>query len=93
MTTKTVSEWQNELQKQDGGLVPAPQLGAPTQMAPPARLMWLRTALAELSLPSDFLAPADALMDRARALRAEAVTAQPTGAGAALERAEYLGKG
>ena len=70
MATETIEEWQSELQKQDGGLVATPQLGSPAQMAPPARLTWLRTALAELSLPTDFLAPAEALVERARGLRA-----------------------
>jgi hypothetical protein len=75
MTTKTVSEWQDEFQKQDGELVPAPQLGTPANLAPPARLIWLRSALAELSLPTDWLAPAEALAVRATEMRRDAALA------------------
>jgi hypothetical protein len=88
----TVAELQAEIQRQDGGLVPAPQLGSPAQMSPPARLTWLRTALTELSLPTDFLSAAEALVERARALRAEAVTASQQAAARRSAALNTLGR-
>ena len=61
-------------------------------MSPPARLTWLRTALVELSLPTDFLAPAEALVERARALRAEAHTASQQAAARRSAALNTLGR-
>jgi hypothetical protein len=48
--TRSVAELQNELQLQTGGTVTSPQIGSPSQMAPAARLLWLKQALRELGL-------------------------------------------
>jgi hypothetical protein len=68
---------------------PAATPVAPPQMAPVARLLWLKQVLAELGLSSDFLADADRLAARATALKSSGMMAQQEAAArptAALNR-------
>ncbi|HKN44949.1 MAG TPA: hypothetical protein VJW23_13600, partial [Propionibacteriaceae bacterium] len=88
----TVNYLRDELQRLDGGPVMSPQVGDPSAMAPPARLLWVRSVLAQLGLDSSFLQPAEDLRARASALRAEAATASQQAAARRAAALNTLGR-
>jgi hypothetical protein len=67
----TVGELRRYLEAADGITQP----GDPASMAPAGRLLWLHQVLGQLDLDPAFLKPADALRERAGALRLEATQA------------------
>ena len=57
-------------------LLTAAMPASAANLAPPSQLLWLKKTLGELGLPTDFLAGADRLAERAAELRTEAWKAQ-----------------